>query len=180
MKLRQALWGTRVIGVLQIGGGFLGLTTTLELLVTREHSLATAIVTLVIMGVFVFGILAGLALLERRRFGIRGSQMFQLIQIPILASSLLVYRLSAGLLIGVGIGGRETQLAFVSRLGTDWELYVGADRPWLVGINLAAVAALVFLWRVEHTLVKPRATKVETEQAAPAPVRQTPRVATSA
>lgn len=93
---------------------------------------------------FLFGIVAGLAFMERLQLGIAMSAVYQAFQIPILSSPLLTYKFYSGLQIGVGwLEGRPV---FWSEFGARSTLFIlRYNDPWIIGVNVLALALFVYL-----------------------------------
>ena len=89
--------------VLEVGGGFMGIWVLLVSLKENMGIPAYGWIFPILSGaMFLFGIVAGLAFMERLQLGIAMSAVYQAFQIPILSSPLLTYKFYSGLQIGVG------------------------------------------------------------------------------
>ena len=131
--------------VLQIGGGFSGVCAAVSRILLKTSTFEnTWVSNIPVVLVFVFGITAGLALVERFRLGVVLSAVYQLLQVPTLWSSLLSYRFYSGLHVGIAWSQGKVRpwIEFGSFYGLRLFGYKGS---WLVGINLLALALLVFL-----------------------------------
>ena len=131
--------------VLEIGGGFLGVWTTVSMSrIARNMSHNYWILNIPAILLFLFGIGAGLALVQRPRLGIVLSGVYQALQIPALLSPLLCYKLQSGLLIGVvwSQGKVGPWIEFGSTFGFQVFGFKGSA---LIGINLLALALFVFI-----------------------------------
>jgi hypothetical protein len=147
-------WIKRVLLLLQIGGGFTGVSITVQTLMRVEPTVGVVVISLIFGAIFGFGMVAGLALVENERLGIVLSQVYQAVQIPVVSSPIIVYRLCSGLVVnlfyqqGGNFGGNL-------RLGTEYGFYLFVKAPWGIGVNLAALLLLVYLTRCQRKRVEP-------------------------
>jgi formate/nitrite transporter FocA (FNT family) len=84
-------WLRRLIAVIQIGGGFMGIIITLQALANGDKDSLYITSNIVFAMFFVLGIAAGAALLESAPLGLFLSKIFQLIQIPVISSPFFQY-----------------------------------------------------------------------------------------
>lgn len=152
------LWIRRILAVLEIGGGAVGLVVlTMSRPWTREASKGLWLLMALYVCVFLFAIAAGLLLAEGTRRGIRWSALCQALQIPVIVSSALTYRLFFAAHVTVGYFG--TRWVVESGIGTTSLASIGQLMPvsplmtapgW--GINLVALVAFLYLlWRLFRT-----------------------------
>ena len=132
--------------VLEVGGGFMGFSVLIVSLMNTGIPASSWIFPILILtgAMFLFGIVAGLALLERPRFGVTMSAVYQAFQIPILSSPLLTYTLVSGLQIGVGWFKVRLALFFEFGARCTFFLFRRSD-PWIIGVNMLALALFVYL-----------------------------------
>jgi hypothetical protein len=134
--------------VFQVVGGVIGLGIILRALLTTNVTRTTMIIHFCFAMVFVYGILSGVLLVTRPKLGLFLSELYQAIQIPIVASPAIAYNLFSGAMFGVQVHGSgfSTNVLFGSR----YFFYLNPGQPWCIGVNLLAVALLVVLhlqWR---------------------------------
>ena len=105
---------------------------------------------------FLFGIVAGLALIDSPQLGTALSAVYQAIQIPFMSSPLLTYEFLSGLRIGVGwFKGRP---AFLFGFGARCTFFLFRRLDsWLIGVNALALALFVYL--LLQLLPKTKATE---------------------
>jgi hypothetical protein len=141
-------WMKRLLVVFQIGGSFAGLVINLQYLVARDVPVSSAILGLIFTAIFVFGIIAGVALIENERAGIVLSRIFQGMQIPFLSSGIIVYKFSCGLgfyLIRLEMGmGHDHWFGF----GCHYALHLFRESPWAIGVNVVALVFFIYLVRL--------------------------------
>ena len=132
--------------VLEVGGGFMGFSVLIVSLMNTGITASSWIFPILILtgAMFLFGIVAGLALLERPRFGAAMSAVYQALQIPVVSSPLLTYALLSGLRLGVGwFKGRP---AFLFEFGARCTFFLfRRSDPWIIGVNVLALVLFVYL-----------------------------------
>ena len=132
--MRQILF--RLIGILEIAGGFYGMAIVLPRLLAFGP-LRTAAIGLIEFALYAFVLVAGVLLLENSERGIRFSSIAQLLQLPLIATPIFTYALHCGACIDLfaavhmptrpelswQFGSQRFALAFagpaVSRLGVN-------------------------------------------------------------
>ncbi len=139
----------RLIGILEIAGGFYGVVAALRRLLplgsTHENIFA-----LIELALFAFVLVAGVLLLDNSERGIRLSSWAQLLQLPLIATSAFSYALCSGALVNV-----FSTLHMPPRLGLDWRfgiqsfvLALAGPATSRLGINLIALLSwLALRWR---------------------------------
>ncbi len=137
-------WLKRLISVLEIGGGFLGLIICLSALFNPSDTFANTALLLLFSVVFFFGIIAGVCLIENRKYGTILSLLYQAIQVFELSSGLITYSLGSGIVFNLVILNR--QFSFEFTFGSHFSLYFfQADAPFGLGINLVALFFFLYL-----------------------------------
>jgi hypothetical protein len=136
----------RLIGILEIAGGFYGVVAALRRLLPLG-STHESIFALIDLAVFAFVLVAGVLLLDNSERGITLSRLAQLLQIPLIATSVFSYALSSGAFANV-----YSTLHMPPHLVLDWRFATegfvlatsgpGAPR---VGINLLALLSWLAL-----------------------------------
>ena len=147
-------WIKYILVILEVGGGFVGLSLLIATFSDTSVPISIWGFRLLCASLFLFGIISGLALINKPRIGIALSAVYQGIQIPVLSSSLLTYKLLSGIQLVIGFfGGRPVVLV---EFGVRTTLLLGrSTAPCGVGINLPALCLFVYLlwvlWnRAEH------------------------------
>jgi hypothetical protein len=149
-------WIKYLLIVLEVGGGFAGFSVLIVSLMNTGITASSWIFPIISGAMFLFGIVAGLALIERPRFGAVMSAVYQAFQIPILSSPLLTYTLVSGLQIG--IGWFKVRLALFFQFGARSTLFIFRHNdPWIIGVNVSALALFVYL--LLQLLPKTKATE---------------------
>jgi len=135
----------RLIGILEIAGGFYGVVAALRrLLPLGSHE---SIFALIDLAVFAFVLVAGMLLLDNSERGITFSRWAQLLQIPLIATSVFSYALSCGAFVDV-----FSTLHMPPHLVLDWRfatqgfvLAMGGPGTPHIGINLLALLSWLAL-----------------------------------
>lgn len=136
----------RLIGILEIAGGFYGALTMLRRLLPlgSTHDAILALIGLLFYG---FVLIAGVLLMEGSERGVTLSRVAQLIQLPLIATPVLSYALHCGAFVNV-----FATLQMAPRLGLDWHvgsqgfvLAVAGPAVSHLGINLLALLSWLAL-----------------------------------
>ena len=130
--------------VLEVGGGFAGISVLIVSLMNTGIEASNWIFPIISGAMFLFGIVAGLALLERPQLGAAMSAVYQALQIPVVSSPLITYTLLSGLRLGVGwFKGRP---AFLFEFGARCTFFLfRRSDPWIIGVNVLALVLFVYL-----------------------------------
>jgi hypothetical protein len=91
--MRQILF--RLIGILEVAGGFYGMVQLLPGLLAFGP-LRVAAIGLIAFALYAFVLVAGVLLLENSERGIRLSSIAQLLQLPLIATPIFSYALHCG------------------------------------------------------------------------------------
>lgn len=136
----------RLIGILEIAGGFLGVVAMIRRLLPLGSTYET-LMALIGLALFGFILIAGVLLLEGSERGVTLSRVAQLLQLPLLATPVFSYALHAGGFVNVFAvihGGM--------RLGLDYHigshgfvLAIAGPAVSRVGINLLALLSWLVL-----------------------------------
>lgn len=135
----------RLIGVLEIAGGFYGVATMLHrLLPFGVHDSLVALIGLALYG---FVLAAGVQLMTGSEHGVRMSSWAQLLQLPLIALPVFSYALHCGAFVNV-----FATLQAAPRLSIDWHFgsqgfVLAAAGPAVsrLGINLLALLSWLVL-----------------------------------
>lgn len=134
----------RLIGVVQVAGGFWGLFELLGRAFAMREPLGFG---LMLAGALLFALtlLAGVWLIMGDSRGSAWSQWLQLAQVPILATPVLTYGWHAGAVIALGFA-RGGHWSFGYHVpDTGWELYAGGNGHWFLGLDFLALIFFLLL-----------------------------------
>lgn len=136
----------RLIGILEIAGGFYGLVWALRRLLPLG-STHESIVALIGVLLFGFVLVAGVLLLDGSERGIAFSRWAQLLQLPLLATPVFSYGLFSGAFVNVfSTLHVPPHLAIDWRVGTQgFALALAGSSASRVGINLLALLSWLAL-----------------------------------
>ncbi len=139
-------WLRAFLLLLQIGGGALGLFIIGRVLFEAGQTPVTVMYNAAFLLVFVFGILAGVALITRPGLGLVSSLIFQGIQIPLFASPAVSYNMFSGGFFNVywHENGWGADFAF---LASRFYFYLNPGDSLFVGINILALVLFLLLIR---------------------------------
>lgn len=136
----------RLIGVLEIAGGFLGVVAMARRLLPLGSTYQT-LLSLIGLALFGFILLAGVWLVEGSERGVTFSRVAQLLQLPLLATPIFSYALHSGAFLNVFV-----TLQSSPRLGLDWHigshgfvLALAGPAVSRIGINLLALLSWLAL-----------------------------------
>jgi hypothetical protein len=136
----------RLIGILQIAGGFYGVVATLRRLLPLG-SAHESIIGLIGLALYAFVLVAGVLLLEESERGIALSRWAQVLQLPLLATPVFSYALYSGGFVNV-----FATLHLPPHLALDWHfgsqgfmLALAGPAVSRLGINLLALLSWLVL-----------------------------------
>ncbi|HUA81379.1 MAG TPA: hypothetical protein VL997_13460 [Dyella sp.] len=142
--MRQILF--RLIGILEIAGGFYGMMIVLPRLLAFGP-LRTAAIGLIEFTLYAFILVAGVLLLENSERGVRFSSIAQLFQLPLVATPIFSYALHCGAFINLYV-----MLHSPLHPGLAWHfgsqgfvLAFGGPSASRLGINLLALLSWLIL-----------------------------------
>ena len=136
----------RLIGILEVAGGFYGVVTMLRRLLPlgSTHDSIVAVIGLALYG---FVLVAGFELLGNTERGVTFSRIAQLLQLPLIATPIFSYALHCGGYVNV-----FATLHLPVHLGLDWHfgsegflLAVAGPGMSRIGINLLALLSWLAL-----------------------------------
>ena len=134
----------RLIGIVQVAGGFWGLFELAGHAFTVREPLWSALWLLGAL-LFLLILIAGVWLLSGDARGSAWSQWLQLAQVPILGTPWLSYGWHAGAVAALGLG-RGGHWSFGYRVpDIGWQLYFGGGMHWFVGIDILALIFFLLL-----------------------------------
>jgi hypothetical protein len=136
----------RLIGILQIAGGFFGLASMLHHLLPLGGGLGV-VFDLIGVALYAFILIAGVLLVEGHARGQTLSLWAQGLQIPLLATPVLSYALHSGAFANVFMTLQQSpHLGFDWHVGTyGWVLSLGGPAAARLGVNLLALVSWVLL-----------------------------------
>ena len=138
-------WIKYLLIILEVGGGFTGISMMFLLQQWNTSMSIYAWIGSIFVGfMFLFGIVAGLALIDSPQLGTALSAVYQAIQIPFMSSPLLTYEFYSGLQLGFGLA--KGGLAFFVKYGARFALQLSMSAaPWRIGVNVLALVLFVYL-----------------------------------
>jgi len=141
------MWQRRILGVLAIGGGALGIAIGVQVAASAGGVLTWVLIT-PFLCLYIWGMWCGVCLVENRNDSTRDNLVFWAFQVPLLQSPYFGYFFTSGLFSTITFQPSETKWGFLFWLGSKFEIsLMQAGRPLVLGINLFALAIAVFLYR---------------------------------
>jgi hypothetical protein len=160
-------WLRRTIGILTLGGSFVGVTVAFQFLLGGTQPLVGNLITLAFVATYGWGVWVGLRLIEQAPRASDMGGIYWLLQVPQFSSPLAGYLFSSGTQLFV-------QYTVGASLGISWQLgsrfeysLLESGKPWTIGINLGALAIAFVLYA--DSLRKPRVDAASDVEATPAP-----------
>ena len=156
----------KLIAIYEILAGIVGLATTFTLSIGAlffVHSPAMLLIPAILLAAPVLSIAGGYMMLRDRPRGVMVSRIAQVLQLPVLTTSYLTYKLGFGLFFSMA-AGLGAASAGTARIATSVEYHLGAafqltthfpPQPVaqsLFGINFVALVLLILLWRVKKNI----------------------------
>jgi hypothetical protein len=135
-------WFRRLLLILTIGGGFVGVVLTMQFFSQANKGIAYATL-LAFIALYGYGIFVGLKLSEGPT-PLRHLRAYFILQIPLISSPLVAYRFCSGLQATVAI--IPPSFGFDFRLGSEWHFAVSSSDRWGIGVNLVALAIVFLLY----------------------------------
>lgn len=136
------VWFRRLLLVLTIGGGFVGIVLTVQFFSSANKVIAY-IILVAFIGLYGYGVFAGLKLVEGP-VPLKHLRLYFGLQIPFISSPLIAYRFCSGLQATVAI--IQPGLQWDSRLGSEFQFAILSSAPWGFGVNFVALAVVLLLY----------------------------------
>lgn len=141
----MTLWQRRVLSILSIGGGAIGITVALTLLFSRSNPIEWILIAPFI-AIYGWGIWCGVGLLERRLGAERSSLWYWLVQVPAFGSPYVGYSITSGFHMTLSIT-LPADLAWNLMLGSTIRYsLLQSSEPWMLGLNIFAAGVALFLF----------------------------------
>lgn len=143
-------WQRRGLGVLSIGGGSIGFSSGMTVVLQGHEITATNILPFALgMAFFLWGVWCGVQMLEGNRQAMYRNAIFWLVQTPLLQTPVLGYTVFCGAQLQVFAKLSPFQIGFFSSgFGAQVALNLGQpDARFIIGVNLIALCISVWLMR---------------------------------
>jgi FtsH-binding integral membrane protein len=149
-------WLRRLHIILTIGGSFTGAVLTLQgFFTTKEANPLLYAMYVCFIGLYVYGIIAGLRFAEKEEDK-KSLIVFYWLQVPWISSPIIGYRFTSGFHISGAFIGDKMSGFF--RLGSDWQFNLFQAIPWGVGLNIFALVMVLLLMKKKEPIQPPQTT----------------------
>ena len=134
-----------IVLIIQVGGGLIGFGLIGQTILTEQLTQAAVIIHIAFIFVFLFGIVAGLALVKKPKLGLWLSAIFQAMQIPIVIMPTAAYALFSGACLN--LYRHATGFGFNFLFGSRYYFSIQNAESWMAGINVLALVLFILLVR---------------------------------
>lgn len=141
-------WQRRVLGLVTLSGAATGFFMTVASLFAAKNTI-TGSVALAFAGIFGWGVWCGMRILEGDEGAETATMWYWLIQVPSIESPVFTYLLNNGISVIAKLTFRSpsTSLSVDGAIGSSFRFWLErAGAPWVVGLNFAAAAFVVWLF----------------------------------
>ncbi len=137
------VWFRRLLLILTIGGGFVGVARTIQFF-SHVDKVIAYVVLLAFVCLYGYGIFLGVKLSEGPAPP-RHLRVYFGLQIPFISSPIVAYRFATGFQTTIAI--TQSGLGWDVRfLGSEGQFAILSQEPWGVGINVIALAIVFLLY----------------------------------
>jgi hypothetical protein len=146
--------GIRFLALLLVAGGAVGIAVAIFLVVQAWHqSWITVSFAVALSGMFLWTAFFGMRLWRHETRGIKWARILFALQIPVLSIAGVTYQYYTGLALNVGL--RDLVPHVNSNFGASASLqWQPNSAPRIVGVNVIAIIAFVYLLRYKPSLPK--------------------------
>ena len=146
------LWKRRLVGLLGVGGGAVGIAAVLSIIVQQRNPIEWFF-SLVFALLYSWGVWSGLKALEGQPGAERSSLKFWLLQVPAFATPVLGYFFACGFHLTTGVQVEPLKFNANFMLGSSFNYSLGqSGTPTFLGVNVFALAMSVWLWQQARSL----------------------------
>lgn len=136
----------RVLGVLALGGAFTG-AIFIRMTLTQDEPWFARLLQLPVFAFYLWGIVCGVKMLEGAPDAIEADTWYWIVQIPYVVTPLISGYFTSGASDTVGVQAGDTLPHWALYLGSRYKLAVFDFSPMIIGVNVFALAAVVWLKR---------------------------------
>lgn len=136
------IWLRRLLLILTIGGGFVGIALTIQFF-TQADKVIAYVMLVAFSGLYGYGIFVGIKLSEGPPL-LKHLRLYFGLQIPFISSPVIAYRFCSGLQATVAMV--QSSLKWDFRLGVEGQFAILSSAPWGIGVNFVALAIVFLLY----------------------------------
>lgn len=153
-------WQRRVLGILALGGGFLGVVMILTQILAGALSVAQVVLAAPFVALYGWGTWCGLLLIEEAPGALRKNRWFWTIQVPYFVTPIVTYLFYAGAtgILAYNLG--QTRIKLTAFLGSQFQFHLNHGTTWELGINVFALGVAAWIWRLERRHFLPASDSV--------------------
>lgn len=134
----------RVLGILDLGGSFLGLALGLTS-VLQQKTVVVVIFEIPFLLLYCWGVWCGVQMLENGPRAVRMNMGFWAIQIPYFMSPIVGYLFTSGAFLLVTYAPGTSVTSFAARIGSQFQVSLLQGQPLQIGVNFLALAICIVL-----------------------------------
>ena len=138
------LWLRRLVGVLTLGGGFLGIVIGLTTLI-GDANFASKTIGFLFSALYAWGVWCGIGVLENSADSLTPVRVYWLLQIPYFTSPVLGFHFFGGAWILTAIQTADPKFLWALQFGNHFAGTVMQPAPFGIGVNLFAIAVFGLL-----------------------------------
>ncbi|WP_404465951.1 hypothetical protein LG331_06475 [Vreelandella aquamarina] len=140
-------WQRRVLGVITIAGGGVGISSTMPYMMVSTYALDWLFCIGFVL-LFSWGIWCGIQLLEKHPNAVRANFKFWLVQVPVFNTPVLGYFFASGAYLSVWVGLDSISYNYNAMLGSGFQYSFLNDKlPTLAGVNVLALIMSLWFYR---------------------------------
>lgn len=143
-------WQRRILGILTLGGGILGLVTSVTMLLSSANPIVWGF-CLFFIALYAWGVWCGIRIFEKDATARGCTLKYWIIQIPTFSSPFLGYAFVSGFHLTPSIQLAPFAFNINFWFGSTFTYsLMQSNKPWLLGVNVFAVAVVIWLARQKN------------------------------
>jgi hypothetical protein len=142
-------WQRRTLGILALGGGFLGVVMILIQVIAGTMTAGVMLLHLPFVALYAWGTWCGLLLIEGQPV-LRRNRWFWMVQVPYCATPIITYLFYAGVAGLAAFNFSAMRIRGTMVFGSQFQFNVNHPTDWELGINVFALAIALWIWRLER------------------------------
>ena len=140
-------WLRRSIGLITLGGSATGMSVILGAVFNSPGSTAVYILFAIFFTIYTVGLTAGMLILEKDYDARTLALPFWALQVPVIATPFVTYKMFSGLQMSVVLSNWE-EFGFTWAAGASFDFYLFKNVPVSLGANVVAIVVCIALDRM--------------------------------